>query len=571
MKGAFFKKYRADHPSEVVSAEAIKHPMDTSQPMPFENINEVKECILECIGNTPMVKCTRLAAKHNIKCNLLAKCEFLNPGGAVKDRIARRMIRDSEEKGSIYCADKKKEVEFKKGDILTEPTSGNTGIGLAMASAVCGYNAIIAMPEKMSQEKQDALKGLGATIVRTPTEYAWDHKDSHIGVAYRLKKELNAKREADPSLPRAHVLDQYSNVGNPMAHYDETGEEIWRRTGGKIDYLFAGAGTGGTITGIAQKLKERAAQAGRTVTVVAVDPNGSILCPDEQVNKQNPPDARGQVVEGIGYDFIPRVLDRSDDLIDHWIKGPDKESFLMARALLSHEGFMCGGSSGTAMHAAIKYCQDHKIGPDKTVVVMLPDNLRNYMTKHLNDDWMYERDYISEEECARRFEPKHIVNNDWGQNQTVAELNLHPAEFLTLDTTCQQAIHAMRNKGFDQFPVKDGHTYGVLTATNLLTRLGKNQLKLMDPIKRAVVRDLRHVSMNVQLNELVRILQRNSFVLIDDKYFVTFSDIFDLRAPPSDEVDALRAELKEIKSGSAGVKAAALGAGLGVALAFAFS
>ena len=151
MKGAFFKKYRADHPSEVVSAEAIKHPLDTSQPMPFENINEVKECILDCIGNTPMVQCNRLKAAYNVECNLLAKCEFLNPGGAVKDRIARRMIRDAEEKGSIYCSDKKMEVEFKKGDILIEPTSGNTGIGLAMASAVGGYNAIITMPEKMSQ------------------------------------------------------------------------------------------------------------------------------------------------------------------------------------------------------------------------------------------------------------------------------------------------------------------------------------------------------------------------------------------------------------------------------------
>jgi cystathionine beta-synthase len=295
MKGAFFKKFRADYPHRVSSRDAIKMPLNPAMPMPYENINEVKENILECIGNTPMVKCTRLAAKHNIKCNLLAKCEFLNPGGAVKDRIARRMIRDSEKKGSIYCSDKKKEVEFQKGDILIEPTSGNTGIGLAMASAVSGYNAIIAMPEKMSQEKQDALKGLGATIVRTPTEYSWDHKDSHIGVAYRLKKELNAKREADPSLPRAHVLDQYSNIGNPMAHYDETGEEIWRQTSGKIDYLFAGAGTGGTVTGIAQKLKERASQAGQSIKVIAVDPNGSVLCPDENLNKENPADKLGQV------------------------------------------------------------------------------------------------------------------------------------------------------------------------------------------------------------------------------------------------------------------------------------
>merc|ERR1711904_119987 len=213
---------------------------------------------------------------------------------------------------------------------------------------------------------------------------------------------------------------------------------------------------------------------------------------------------------------------------------------------------MCGGSCGTAMWGAVKYCQENDIGPDKTVVVVLPDNLRNYMTKHLNDDWMYEREYISEEECATRFAPKFMDNKDWGQELTVADINLHKAEFLSIDTTCQEAIHLMRDKGFDQFPVKDedGHTYGVLTATNLLTRLGKNQLKLMDPIKRAVVRDLRHVSMSVQLNELVRILQRNSFVLIEDKYFVTFSDIFDMRSPPTDEIDRLRAELVALKERS---------------------
>ena len=152
------------------------------------------------------------------------------------------------------------------------------------------------------------------------------------------------------------------------------------------------------------------------------------------------------MVEGIGYDFIPRVLDRSGQLIDEWIKGPDKESFLMAREMLAVEGFMCGGSCGTAMYAAVKYCKDNNIGADKTVVVLLPDNLRNYMTKHLNDDWMYERDYISEEECAKRFEPRHIQNHDWGQNQTVADLNLHKAEFLSLDITCQEAIHLMREK-----------------------------------------------------------------------------------------------------------------------------
>jgi len=183
------------------------------------------------------------------------------------------------------------------------------------------------------------------------------------------------------------------------------------------------------------------------------------------------------------------------------------------------------------------------------VVVMLPDNIRNYMTKHLNDDWMYERDYIDEEECAKRFEPQFIENKDWGQDKSVEDLVLHKAHFLTVGTTCEEAIHHMRTKGFDQFPVKgeDGQTYGVLTATNLLTRLGKNQLTLSDPIKRAVVKDLRRVSKAVKLNELVRILQRNSFVLIDDEYFVTFSDIFDLRCPSLPFQEQLLEKLQEAR------------------------
>ena len=247
----------------------------------------------------------------------------------------------------------------------------------------------------------------------------------------------------------------------------------------------------------------------------------------------------------MGYDFIPRVLDRT--VVDSWMKSPCKDSFIMARRLLREEGFMCGGSSGTAMDAAVKYIKEHKIGADKTVVVVLPDNIRNYMTKHLNDDWMCERGYITEQQCFERNLPKHIENNDWGQDKTVKELDMHAAYFLSMKTTCQEAIDLMRTKGYDQFPVKgeDGKTFGALTATNLLMRLGKRQLKPTDPIRKAVVRDLRHVSSSVKLNELVRILQRNSFVLIEDRYFITMSDVFDVMNPkqtvPKEQLQAAEA------------------------------
>jgi len=568
-KCPFLENLKELGPGEELQKMVSKHHLRENRLDQFKqgNFSCIKDSILDCVGNTPMVKCQNIAAAEDLQCQLLAKCEFMNPGGAVKDRIGRRMLLDAEKRTELFR--KGQGVggehsqgwdgrEVKPGDVIIEPTSGNTGVGLSMAAAVKGYDMIITMPEKMSQEKQDALKGLGATIVRTPTEYAWDHEGSHISEAYKLRQKLNDQFEKAGDTKRAHVLDQYRNPGNGMAHYEETGEEIWAQTGGKITHLIAGAGTGGTITGIARKLKEKAKEAGTTITIVGVDPNGSILSEDPEkkgdrtiynygdrvkahdINTKNEPGPWGQVVEGIGYDFIPRVIDR--DVIDVWLKGPDMQSFIMARRLLREEGFMCGGSSGTAMDGALRYIKDHGLDkdPNAMVVVVLPDNIRNYMTKHLNADWMYERGYMTEEECRDAFAAKHVEVNDWGKNKTVADLPMHRAKFLKVTETCENAINMMRMEGFDQYPVKseDGSIYGVLTATGLLTRLGKGQLEVSDPIKRACVRDLRRIKTKspelpggVPLNELVRILSRNSFVLVDDKYFVTFSDIFDMMHP----------------------------------------
>lgn len=293
---------------------------------------------------------------------IVAKCEFFNAGGSVKDRIGRRMIDDAERSGRL-----------KKGDVLIEPTSGNTGIGLALAAAVKGYRCIIVMPEKMSQEKVDVLRALGAEIVRTPTAAAFDSPESHIGVAIRLNKEI----------PNSHILDQYSNPGNPLAHYDGTAEEILEACGGKLDMLVAGAGTGGTISGIARKLKEKCP----SCKIVAVDPYGSILARPAEINET---DVTSYQIEGIGYDFIPKVLDHN--VIDRWIKSSDKESFVMARRLIREEGLLCGGSSGTAMVGAMKAARE--LGPGQKCVVILPDSVRNYMTKFLSDDWMAEHGFF---------------------------------------------------------------------------------------------------------------------------------------------------------------------------------
>ena len=305
--------------------------------------------ILETIGNTPIVKLHRIG--QELECDLYVKCEFFNPAGSVKDRIGWRMVKDAERSGRI-----------KPGDTLIEPTSGNTGQGIALAAAVKGYRCIIVMPDKMSREKQIAIEALGAEIVRTPTEAAWDDPESHISVSKKLNDEI----------PNSHVLDQYSNPSNPNAHYDGTAQEILDDFGKEINMIVIGAGTGGTITGVAKRLKEEIPG----VIIVGADPVGSILGGGAKVEPY--------LIEGIGYDFIPDVLD--NDLVDEYIKTNDEESFLMARRLIKEEGLLCGGSSGSAMVAALQTAL--ALDKGEKCLVLLPDSIRNYMSKFPNDDWM---------------------------------------------------------------------------------------------------------------------------------------------------------------------------------------
>jgi cysteine synthase A len=289
-------------------------------------------------------------------CDLFVKCEFFNPGGSVKDRIGWRMVEDAEKSGRI-----------KPGDTLIEPTSGNTGQGMALASAVKGYRCIITMPEKMSQEKQISLEALGAEIVRTPTEAAFDDPESHIGIAKKLNEEI----------PNSHILDQYSNPSNPDAHYDGTAQEILDDFGTDIHMVVMGVGTGGTISGVARRLKEEIPR----IKIIGADPVGSILGGGTEVSSY--------LVEGIGYDFFPDVLDNS--LIDEYVKTEDEESFLMARRLIREEGLLCGGSSGTAMIAALQTAP--QLEKNQKCLVLLPDGIRNYMTKFPNNTWMEEQGF----------------------------------------------------------------------------------------------------------------------------------------------------------------------------------
>lgn len=305
--------------------------------------------ILEAIGRTPLVRLNRIS--ETLDCTLWAKCEFLNPGGSVKDRIGYSMVVEAEKSGRI-----------KRGDTLIEPTSGNTGIGIALAGAVFGYRVIITLPEKMSREKQVVLEALGAEIIRTPTEAPSHSPESHIGVALRLQKEL----------PNAHILDQYANPANPAAHYQGTGAEILEDLGQPVDMVVVSAGTGGTITGIGKRLKE----SNKSCVVVGVDPVGSILGGGTEICSY--------LVEGIGYDFIPDVLDLK--IVDTWVKTRDPEAFKMARRLIREEGLLVGGSSGSTMVGALQEAKRLKKG--QNCVVVLSDGVRNYMTKFVDNNWM---------------------------------------------------------------------------------------------------------------------------------------------------------------------------------------
>ncbi|KAK6021137.1 putative cystathionine beta-synthase [Ostertagia ostertagi] len=282
------------------------------------------------------------------------QCEYFNAGGSTKDRIALRMVELAESDGRL-----------KPGMTLIEPTSGNTGIGLSLAAAVKGYGCIIVMPEKMSKEKALTVEALGANIVRTPNDAAFDSAYSHIGVSLRLQSEI----------PGAIILDQYRNIGNPLAHYEQTAEEIIDGLDGNVDYVAQVE----TVTGVAKKIKEKIPHC----VVVGVDPEGSILADP----------TKGETafyeVEGMGYDFVPGTLNR--DVVDRWLKSTDKESFEAARELIRKEGILCGGSSGSNIHAAYEIARG--LPADKNVVVVLPDGIRNYLTKFVSNDWMLVRHF----------------------------------------------------------------------------------------------------------------------------------------------------------------------------------
>lgn len=313
--------------------------------------------ILELIGNSPLVRLDKVT--EGIEATIVAKLEYLNPGGSVKDRIGPVMIESAEKKGLL-----------KPGGTIVEPTSGNTGVGLALAAIKKGYRMIFTMPDKMSREKEELLKALGAEVIRAPTDVPPDDPRSYYSVAKRLVEENE----------NAFSPNQYFNEDNPRAHYETTGPEIWRDTDGKITHFVAGIGTGGTMTGVAGYLKEQK----KDVVIVGVDPEGSLYHHEFYGTRG---DVHTYHIEGIGEDFMPETVDLG--LIDRIVKVTDREGYIMARRLIKEEGILCGSSSGAAVAGALKMGEDLK--DDDLVVVLIPDTVRNYYSTLLNSSWLEEK------------------------------------------------------------------------------------------------------------------------------------------------------------------------------------
>jgi cystathionine beta-synthase len=318
------------------------------------------------VGNTPLVRLGRIEKGEGIRARVLAKLEYMNPGGSVKDRPAVKMIEVAEEEGLLQ-----------PGGTVVEPTSGNTGIGLALAAAIKGYRCICVMPDKVSREKQELLRALGAEVVVTPTALSPEDPASYYAVAERLAREI----------PGGFKPGQYENPANPLSHYETTGPEIWKDTAGRITHFVAGMGTCGTITGAGRYLKEQDPE----IKVVGADPEGSIF--------SDPNNIHTYAVEGVGEDFYPENYD--PEVVDEVIQVTDRESFLMTRRLMAEEGLFVGGSCGLAAVAAVRVAKD--LPETAVVVVLLPDTGRNYVSKVFDDEWLLENSDITPEELKRPF------------------------------------------------------------------------------------------------------------------------------------------------------------------------
>jgi cystathionine beta-synthase len=415
----------------------------------------MQETILQSVGRTPLVRLRRLA--EGLQASVYVKVESLNPGGSVKDRVALAMIAEAERRGWL-----------RPGGTIIEATAGNTGVGLAMVAAVKGYRCIFVLPDKMSAEKVSLLKAYGAEVVITPTNVASDSPESYNGVADRLSREV----------PGAWRPNQFTNLANPEIHYRATGREIWEQTEGRVTAFVAGVGTGGTLSGVARYLKEQNPE----VRIIGADPEGSVLSGDTP---------RPWKVEGIGEDFVPKTF--NSQMVDDWVRVSDAESFHTARALARREGILVGGSSGTAVAAALRYAR--RLTGEQLVVVLCADTGRNYLSKCFDDAW------LGQNHLLWHVPPAHSLGDllrTRGPRQLVT---------ISPEANAAEAIEMLRAAGISQLPVlEDGKPVGSVQEVTLARLLHDNRDPSLVPVGEIMAKPLPHLDVNMHLDEAYRLL-----------------------------------------------------------------
>ncbi|QWZ08400.1 cystathionine beta-synthase [Nocardioides panacis] len=429
--------------------------------------------LLDLIGNTPLVKLNKTV--DDAKGLVLAKVEYLNPGGSVKDRIATRMIDAAEESG-----------ELKPGGTIVEPTSGNTGVGLAMVAQARGYQCVFVCPDKVSEDKQNVLKAYGARVVVCPTAVEPEHPDSYYSVSDRLVREIEG----------AWKPNQYANVNNPRSHYETTGPEIWEQTDGRITHFVAGVGTGGTISGIGRYLKEQ----NPAVKVIGADPAGSVYSGGT---------GRPYLVEGVGEDFWPTTYD--PDIADRIIEVSDADSFDFTRRLAREEAMLVGGSSGMAAFAAVQLARELD-DPDAVIVVLLPDSGRGYLAKVFNDEWLAQYGFLpatDEQTVGQVLRGKSGVLPDL--------VHTHPSE------TIAEAVHILQEYGVSQMPVVRAEppivaaeVAGSVSERKLLDALFSGHAKLIDQVDAHMDEPLPTIGANAPVAEAVAHLESADALLVQE-------------------------------------------------------
>jgi cystathionine beta-synthase len=432
---------------------------------------ETYDSVIELIGNTPLV---RLHHVTQGGAPVYAKVEYFNPGGSVKDRIALRMVDAAEREGLL-----------EPGGTIVEPTSGNTGVGLALVAQQRGYSCVFVVPDKVSQDKINVLKAYGADVVVCPTAVPPEHPDSYYNVSDRLAREI----------PGAWKPDQYSNQNNPVSHYEQTGPELWRQTDGAITHFVAGVGTGGTITGTARYLKE--VSDGR-VQIVGADPEGSVYSGGT---------GRPYLVEGVGEDFWPTTYDPS--LVDEVIAVSDADSFAMTRRLAREEGLLVGGSCGMAAVAAVQVAS--RLTPDDLVVVLLPDSGRGYLSKVFNDEWLAQYGFLPESGDVQSV--GDVLRSKGGELPTF--VHTHPNE------TLAEAIEILREYGVSQMPVvraeppvMAAEVAGSVIERDLLDALFTGHAKLADRVEDHMSPALPTVGAGAPATAAVEALEKADAVLV---------------------------------------------------------